>query len=264
MKQIVGYIGTSAANTVSTYFELIRLFYDMITRLLFNPETRIDKSQLINQILFTGVDALGTITLIAAAVGTTLSMQLINNFANIDITSLFGSIMILLLKELSPFVTAMVIVGRSGSAFTTFLGNMQVTREVDVLTSMSISVIDYLCIPNFIGLTIAMVGLNFYFSAVTIIGGLTMTHVLTQLPFSILISQIITQMHFVDVLLIILKCITFGAVIATTSSYFGLAVKSIRIVPRAVFRTVVSSIVFILLSNIALTLMSSFFLEQRY
>ncbi|ERP39148.1 ABC transporter permease [Chitinivibrio alkaliphilus] len=251
-------LGSSTLRTISTYTDLLGLWYDMVTRLLFNRDTRVNGPQLVNQILFTGVDAFFTITLIAISLGVALSTQLVNNVANIDVTSFFGTLLALSIKEVSPFITAVVIIGRSGSGFTTFLGNMKVTRETDALKAMAIPVIDFLCIPNFVGMVIATLALNFYFSSILLLSGLATINFLTGRPVYILIEQVFSHIVFIDIMVILLKCIIFGSVVATTSSYFGLHVKTIRIVPRAVFRTVVTSIIFILLANIALALISTF------
>jgi phospholipid/cholesterol/gamma-HCH transport system permease protein len=257
MKAVLNHLGTSAIYTVITGRELLELFYDMLTRLFFKKETRVDIHQLINQILFSGVDALMTITLIAVSLGTVLSMQLVDNVTNIDVTSYFGTIMALIAKEISPFLTAIVIIGRSGSGFTTFLGNMNVTREIDALKAMGIPAIDYLCIPNFLGITVSIVALNFYFTAIVMGSGLAATSLLTGRPIIILTEQIMRNFIIWDIFLITFKCLIFGSIIATISSFFGLTVKSIRIVPRAVFRTVVTSIILILMTNIIFFLCST-------
>lgn len=253
--ELVSKTGRKALEFFATFRDVTALFYDMVTRMFFNKETHITRSQVINQILFIGLDALILTFVIAVGIGTLATHQLVDNGANIQATSLFGRIMVIIIKDISPIVTAIVVVGRSGSAFTTFLGNMQVTRETDALKAMGISTIDFLCIPSFIGMIISLICLNFYFSVAATFSGVYVALYSSQVPIVVLLSQILSELNFLNIIESILKCATFGIIISTISSYHGLAVRSIRIVPRAVFRTVVSSIAFVIFSNVFITLL---------
>lgn len=253
--ELISKAGRKTLDFFSTFRDVTSLFYDMVTRMLFNRETHITRSQVINQILFIGLDALILTLILAVGLGTLTTHQLVDNGANIQATSFFGKLMVVIIKDISPIVTAIVVVGRSGSAFTTFLGNMQVTRETDALKAMGISTIDFLCIPSFIGMIISLICLNFYFSIAATLSGVYVALYSSQVPFVILLSQILTELNFLNIIESIVKCITFGVIISTISSYHGLAVRSIRIVPRAVFRTVVSSIAFVIFSNIIITVL---------
>lgn len=253
--ELITKTGRKSLEFFSTFKDVTGLCYDMITRMLFNKETHITRSQVINQILFIGLDAVILTIILAVVSGTIATYQLVDNGANIRATSFFGKLMVLIIKDISPIITAIIVVGRSGSAFTTFLGNMQVTRETDALKAMGISIIDFLCIPSFIGMIISLICLNFYFSIVATLSGIFVALYSSQVPFVVLLAQILEELNFLNIIESIFKCATFGVVISTISSYHGLAVRSIRIVPRAVFRTVVSSIAFVIFTNVIITIL---------
>lgn len=252
--EIVTRTGRKTIEFFATFRDVTGLFYDMTTRMLFNKETHITRSQVVNQILFIGLDAVLLTILLAVGFGVLATQQLVDNGANIRATSFFGKLMVLIIKDISPIITAIIVVGRSGSAFTTFLGNMQVTRETDALKAMGIPVIDFLCIPSFLGMIISLICLNFYFSIAATTSGIFVALASSQIPFVVLLSQILEELNFLNIIESIVKCTIFGIVISTISSYHGLAVRSIRIVPRAVFRTVVSSIAFVIFTNIIITI----------
>ncbi len=243
-------LGQVSLGKMSSYQNTLLLLYDTLVALVMRGRHAVPMKQLVNQILFAGVDALVINLLIGLAVGITITHFSLDNMDDIGASSQFGILMVYsIICELGPFITAVVVVGRSGSALTTFLGNMKVTREIDALESMGIDVVEYLVLPAFLGLTISLIALNFYFDLVALVGGVFFAKVFRDISFTIYFTQIIDALRWSDLPFSIFKSVIFGAVVAVTSSYHGLVVNSLRIVPRAVYRSVVTSITTILILN---------------
>ena len=99
-----------------------------------------------------GVYALPIIGLLSFLIGVTLTyqmgLQLKNYGANIFIVDLLG---LSILREFAPLITAIIVAGRSGSAFTAQLGTMKIREEIDALRTMGIKPSEILVLPKLIG-----------------------------------------------------------------------------------------------------------------
>jgi len=120
-----------------------------------------------------GVNALPIITLINFLVGVVLAFQAaiqLSQFgANIYVANLVG---IAQTREFGPMITAIILAGRSGSAFAAEIGSMKVNEEVDALTTMGLSPVRFLVLPKMLAMLIAMPILTCYADLLGILGGL--------------------------------------------------------------------------------------------
>ena len=124
-----------------------------------------------------GVDALPIIGLLSFLLGVVIAyqggMQLELYGANIFIVELVSVTMI---RELGPLITAIIVAGRTGSAFTAEIGTMQVTEEIDAMRTIGLSPMEVLVLPKVLGLTIVMPLLTFFSCAMGVFGGMVMAH----------------------------------------------------------------------------------------
>ena len=251
---LISSVGQGAIAKVSSFHTMILLLYDMIVALIVRRQKSVPIKQLTNQILFIGVDALVLTLSIALVISIMMTFFSFENMDDFGASSKYGIFMVIsMILELGPFVTAIVVVGRSGAAFTTFLANMKVTREIDALDSMGIDVVEYLVLPALLGMIFSLVALNFYFDMIALLGGVFFAKVYYGVSFTIYFRQIIDALNFSDIPLSMIKSTLFGVVIAVVSSYHGLVVSNLRIVPRAVYRSSVTSTSLILLINILIS-----------
>jgi len=89
------------------------------------------------------------------------------------VSAYFGNILIrVVIRELGPFFTSFVVIGRSGSALATFIGNMRVSKEISALEVMGVDPVRFLIMPAFVAMVVSMVCLSVYFDIIAIIGGL--------------------------------------------------------------------------------------------
>lgn len=223
---------------------------------------------LLNQIFFTGVEAIPLVILIGWLLGTVVVMQALTVMPKVGFGGFFGSIMVIVIvRELGPLLTAFIVTGRTGAALATFVGNMKVNSEVDSLESLGINSVRYLVMPAVIGAMVAMVCLNAVFCAVAVLCGLGfaklaiwLMNMPTALDAGIFFNEIFSAMQVTDVVMLVVKPLIFGTIISTLACYNGLKLTNdTRKVPVAAGQTVVSSYALILIADV---LLSSLYLGQ--
>ena len=239
--------GQAATKLYYTIIHMIFLWSDTIVSLLtvLNPRFKGNKSfrrQVSFQVLFTGVEAFWLIGLIALLCGGTVIIQAINNMPNFGVGEYFGKLLkIFVVRELGPITTFLLVMGRSGTALTAYLGNMCVNKEITALKAMGIKPVDYLVMPTFVGMVLAMICLNFYFAIISIFGGLAVAKIILEIPYLIFLQKAFASISMFDVYFILIKSIISGMVISIVSCFFGLTVNNIREVSMVVIKSFVVS-----------------------
>jgi phospholipid/cholesterol/gamma-HCH transport system permease protein len=212
-------------------------------------------SQINRQILYTGVEAFWLVGAIAVLCGSAIILVAMFNMPKIGAGEYFGKILIIaVVDELGPFITSLVVVGRSGTALAAYIGTMRVSREVDALEAMGIDPIQFIVQPAFVGIVVSVVCLNLYFITIALCGGLTVAWLSAGVPLWISFGRILDALQFKDAAVSLLKSGAFGTIVALTSSYYGLSVRNVRMVPIAALNAVVGSMFFTIAANLFLSL----------
>lgn len=209
----------------------------------------------IRQILFTGVEALPLIGFIALAIGGLVIMQgyeFLSNFGQgIWVHIILVSVVV---SELSGIITALVVIARSGTAISTELGNMVVSREMNLLRSFGIDPIGYLVVSRIFGVVIAMIVLTLYFNIIAVLGGWLFSQFFNHLEFRAFMNDFFSVLLLSNVLMSLLKTVVFGLIIAITASYQGMSVQRASTeVPQRTIKAVVSSIFSVIIADICIT-----------
>jgi phospholipid/cholesterol/gamma-HCH transport system permease protein len=214
---------------------------------LFNHATYMS---VVVQVIFSGVDALPAITLLALASGLSITYQLITTVqvfgTTTDVVNLLTQIVAL---EFGSLLTAITLIGRSGSAITVDLANMKQNREIEGLELLGINVNHFFITPRLLGTTIAQLVLAVYFSIISLISGILVTAMLGGSSYLNYLTEIPLAFNPNDLLLFLLKNSFFGLLIGATACYHGLRVElSPTEVPQQTQRAIVNSLtlVFIL------------------
>ena len=142
--------------------------------------------------------------------------------ANIFIVDMLG---ISILRELAPLITAIVIAGRSGSAFTAQIGAMKITEELDAMRTMGFDPYKFLVLPRIIALMIAMPILIFVADIMGIMGGMVVANLDLEITTELFLdrfNEVIAAKHF---FIGIIKGPFFAFLIASIGIYRGLRVK---------------------------------------
>jgi len=173
-----------------------------------------------------GVSALPIIGLMSFLIGVVIAQQgavQLEQFGAEALTvNLVGRIA---LRELGVLMTAIMVAGRSGSAFAAQLGTMKLTEEVDAMRTIGISPTEKLIIPRILACTFMMVLLGFYASVITIIGGAVIGQVALGIPFFTFLMRIQEVVPLHDVWVGLIKAPVFGLIIAMAGCYHGMRVQ---------------------------------------
>lgn len=188
--------------------------------------SRIPFRAVVRQMEMVGVSALPIIGLMSFLIGIVIAQQgavQLQQFGAETLTvNLVGRIT---LRELGVLMTAIMVAGRSGSAFAAQIGTMKLTEEVDAMRTIGISPIEQLVIPRIVACTFMMVLLGFYSSVVGIIGGAVIGQYAIGIPFFTFLERIQEVVPLHDVYVGLVKAPVFGLIVALAGCYHGMQVQ---------------------------------------
>ena len=138
--------------------------------------------------------------------------------ANIYVVDLVGLSMV---RELSPLITAIIVAGRSGSAYTAQIGTMKVTEEIDALRTIGIGPLDLLVIPKVLAMVVALPLLTVYTDVMGILGGMVMARAQLDISYSTFLGRLDDAITLRSYLIGIGKAPVFAAIIALVGCYQG-------------------------------------------
>jgi phospholipid/cholesterol/gamma-HCH transport system permease protein len=212
------------------------------------------------QILFTGVDALPVVSAIALMIGLIIITQAGTQLPKVGAGDMVGNIIVVVvIRELGPLLTAFIVVGRSGTAITTELGNMKVGQEVTALELMGISVARFIVMPRLVGMILAMICLTLYFDAVAVLGGFVVAKAKLTVPFEQFAHAITQSLSLIDVFVTATKGALFGTAVAAICCHHGLSVQSSYTeVPQQTTRAMINSVTICLVLDIFVTVAAYF------
>jgi len=205
----------------------------------------------VNQIEQTGLNAVPIICLLSFLVGIVIAFvgadQLRRFGAEVFTINLLG---VMTLREIGALLTAILVAGRSGSAFTAQIGTMQVNEEVDALRTIGLNPVEILVLPRITGMLVSMPILVFLAEISGLLGGALMTTIVLDFTFTQFMHQlqsVITLDHF---FVGMVKAPVFAYIIAIVGCHQGLQVSgSAESVGRMTTKSVVTSIFLVIVAN---------------
>ena len=194
--------------------------------LIIHPR-RIPGKALVHQMELVGVNSLGIVGLMSFLVGIVIAqqgaIQLRDFGAEIYTVNLTGR---LSLRELGILMTAIMVAGRSGSAFAAQIGTMKLTEEVDAMRTIGVSPMEVLVVPRVLAAMLMMPLLGFYSALCAIVGGAFISTFELGIPFITFLSRIQEVVPLHDLWVGLIKGPVFGLIIAVAGCYQGMQVKS--------------------------------------
>jgi phospholipid/cholesterol/gamma-HCH transport system permease protein len=197
-----------------------------------------------------GPEAVGIVSLIAFLVGVILAfmgaVQLSQFGASIYVADLVGIGMV---RDMGAMMTAIIMSGRTGAAFAAKLGTMKVTQEIDALTTMGISPLEFLVLPRVLALVMMMPLLCLFADFVGILGGAFVGVTMLDLTLTSYMRETISTLTFVNFAGGIIKGTTYGGLIALSGCLRGFQCgNSSSAVGDAATAAVVMSIVLVVVA----------------
>jgi len=204
-----------------------------------------------------GAQALPIVSLISFLVGLILAfvgaVQLQQFGAQIYVANLVGLGMA---REMGAMMTGIIMGGRTGASFAAQLGTMRVNQEIDAMTTLGLSPMEFLVLPRMLALSLMMPLLCLYADVLGILGGMVVGVTMLDLGFIEYFNQTQATLSLMDFFLGLVKSVVFGILVAIAGCLRGMqSGYSSAAVGIAATSAVVTSIVFIVVSDSILTVL---------
>lgn len=230
-------IGTRTLKLCRSAFETLFFTWQVILHLLdlktYNKATQL---VIITQLYFTAVQILPLFIYISALMGLFLMGIVLDSIKQMGMAGNLGNILMgFIFTEVCPFMTVLLLALRSGAALNTEVAVMKVSKELDALNVFRIDAFDYIVIPRILSGIISVVLLNGIFTLVLLASGALFSRMIFGLAFDAYIRILVVSADFSDLVILILKCATFGFFITLLPIRYGLtASNELSSIPIAV------------------------------
>ena len=214
-----------------------------VVRALAHPRS-LRMASISRQIRETGIDALPIVGLMAVMISIVIAYQgvvQLRPYGGEDFT--VNLVAVSVLREMGVLITAIIVAGRSGSAFTAEIGVMKAREEIDALKVMGFEPIELLVVPRLIALMITLPLLTFFSDVMGLLGGAVMTHSQLDVSFLQFLDRTHQAVDTSDLFVGIVKAPVFAFFIGVIGCMHGLRVRgSAESVGKETTRAVVASI----------------------
>lgn len=215
----------------------------------------------ISEMVKAGYNSVPIVSVISLFIGIILALQAayqLRRFgALVYVADLVG---VSVTRELGPIITAIIVSGRSGSAFAAEIGSMKAAEEVDALITMGINPVRFLVVPKLIALMVMVPALTVLSDFLGLFGGFLLSVTLLELHPVNYFQQTINALLVKDILTGLLKAWAFGIVITIVGAYHGFKVEGgAEEVGRHTTSSVVASIFLVIVFDLFFTALFYFF-----
>jgi phospholipid/cholesterol/gamma-HCH transport system permease protein len=223
------------------------------------PKHRFRVAAMIHQVEETGINALPIVGLLSFLIGVVLAYQGADQLkrfgAEVFTINLLG---VGVLREIGGLITAIIVAGRSGSAFTAHIGTMRVNEEIDAMQTMGLNTVDTLVLPRIIGLVIALPLLTFYADIMGLLGGAFMCYFQLGITIPVFLRQLNEAITTNTLMVGLIKAPVFAFVISLVGCYEGFQVeRNAASVGLLTTRSVVEGIFLVIVLDAAFSIMFS-------
>ena len=222
------------------------------TRVMLSKRSR---HEVLFQMYVAGIKSLGVITVVAMFTGMILALQTGLELRRFGLQANIGTaVAVVMMREMGPFMTGLIIAASVGSAMAAQLGTMTVSEEIAALEIMSINPIRFLVMPRVVALAIMMPILTVFTNLLGVVGGAIVGSTQLDVSFQAYFDNARLYAENKDLYVGLLKAFLFGIVIATVACHQGFSATEGAVgVGQATRKTVIVSFLFILVLGYMLT-----------
>jgi phospholipid/cholesterol/gamma-HCH transport system permease protein len=209
----------------------------------------------VQQAMEAGIRALPILSMITFFIGLILALQSAYELQRFGALNFVASaVAISMSRELGPLITAIIVIGRSGSAFAAELGTMKVSEEIDALETMAIDPVHFLVAPKFIAMVVMLPCLTIWALAMGVVGGSVFGVLKADFTWTGYIRSSLDALFLRDVTTGLVKSVMFGVTITAVGCLEGLMTGGgAEQVGRSTTRAVVVSIFLVILVDLVFT-----------
>ena len=226
--RVLNEVGASVSNSIYNLVGIVGFLGATVIGffgLLAHPK-RFRANATISHFKTVGIDALGIIGLMSFLIGIVIAQQGATQLEmfgmEVFTINLVGRSSV---RELGLLMSAIMVAGRSGSAFAAQLGTMKLTEEIDAMRVIGISPMEALILPRVLAIVVMMPLLGFYAAIMAIFGGMFFCWVGLDIPPLTYIQRIHEIVPLTDLWISLIKAPVFGGIIAIAGCYNGMQVK---------------------------------------
>ncbi|MGC9945919.1 MAG: ABC transporter permease [Bryobacteraceae bacterium] len=256
--QFVAEVGAATERSVAYVGGLAQLLGKSL-RLLFRSPLKRSRlaHRTVHQAMAVGVSALPIVSLITFFVGVIIALQGAYELQRLGAMQLVASLVcISITRELGPLITAIVVIGRSGSAFAAEIATMRVTEELDALETMALDPVAFLVVPKFLAMAVMMPCLAVWSDFMGVLGGCVFGVVGGNFTFGSYVIATRDALVAHDITTGIVKALVFGLVITAVGCQEGFATGAgAEEVGRSTTSAVVMSILLVILIDLVFTIL---------
>jgi phospholipid/cholesterol/gamma-HCH transport system permease protein len=226
--QVLGQVGDAVAEAGRTMVGLVSFLGAIVVELLaiLRHPSKLRLNAVVHRFELVGVNALGIIGLMSFLIGIVIAQQGAVQLAEFGLQSMTVNLVgIASARELGVLMTAIMVAGRSGSAFAAQLGTMKLTEEIDAMRTIGVSPISALVIPRMAAAILMMPLLGFYATIMAMIGGGLFCWGSLGIPPAAYIDGLQGSVRMIDMTVGLIKAPVFGLLIALTGCYQGMQVQ---------------------------------------
>jgi phospholipid/cholesterol/gamma-HCH transport system permease protein len=249
-------LGGATERSVAYVGSLTLLFWNSVRLLFVSPlKRRYMLQRAAHQSMAVGVGAIPIVSLITFFVGVIIALQGAYELQRLGAVQFVASLVgISITRELGPLVTAIVVIGRSGSAFAAEIGTMRVTEELDALETMALDPVAFLVVPKFLAMAVMMPCLAIWADLMGVLGGSLFGVAAGFYTFSGYLIATRDALLSRDFTSGVVKSMVFGMVIAAVGCQEGFSTGTgAEEVGRSTTSAVVISILLVILIDLVFT-----------
>jgi phospholipid/cholesterol/gamma-HCH transport system permease protein len=212
-------------------------------------------AQLFIALDFIGAGSTFIVGLVGLFTGMAFTVSVIVGFRQFSAEGMVGGVVALALtRELAPVLASVVVTARAGSTMASELGNMRVTEQIDAITTMGVSPVQYLVVPRVIATTLMLPLLSICFGVAGMAGAYLVAVVWQDIDPGVFFDKIKTFVQMSDLRMLGVKSLVFGLIVSIVCCKKGFfASGGARGVGEATAKAVVASIVAIFAADYVLT-----------
>jgi phospholipid/cholesterol/gamma-HCH transport system permease protein len=242
MLSTVEYVGKATLRSSKSVLDTFSLALNILSR-VFYKKTYNNASMmvLVSQIYFTAIQILPLFLTVSVIIGFLITGMFLHILKELGLAEYLGRIIMgLVVTELAPFITVLLLALRSSSAMNTEIATMKVNKELHTLEVFNIDVINYLFFPRVLSGVISTVLLSGILSIVVLASGFVCSKLIFGMSIDAYANLLLNSAKFSDIIILIIKCSTFGFFITLIPIRSGLnASDELTSIPIAVLNGMV-------------------------
>jgi len=257
VKKFVGYLGRTFIRFLQDLSSVYYLFQETIFQavILFTNRKKLEEARLLTYVNEIGTQSLPLVLTVASLLG--IAMTVLISFQLKDVggySYIPGLVAVGIFREMGPLITALIVTGRVGAAFTARIGTMKVSEEILALETMAINPVRFLVVQRFIGLLCSLPALTTLANFTAVFGGFLFGSTRLGIRPDTYVRETLDVLTFTDIFSGMMKALVFAVIIVMIGCYRGFIVEGgAEVVGKATMVSVVSSTLSIIVFDTVMT-----------